>query len=492
MQVETGRCEIMWWDGLDLRGQHQTLAGTTSAEEIYMRNLYPITQGYPCANPCPMGPSIGIGDVGELTPHGFRAITNLGDCKLPSLQNELPLLGLSDPWHDAEYLLEGDSITGGVDGWETGFVPGSGTIQRIEYRCQASEGAILAATSPAQLHTLKPHNLEHLRLWLCKNGIDLVNLLVPDRGDPLFIVTGLVTSSSWATAAYPQSREASQSPDSLVLSRLTENLPQNYRWTRTSRQATARSKASPSGLDSRGERIKDQCLFLRGFLVTPSPRDASHRARHAFETNTVQDLYPSQRINKQLLEMTDADIAITHDDDWRFGPRHPSMPDLRKDDAAAVPGNTRPTDGYRDSAKHLRRGDQPSSMGKQESQTPGPIRSVHDFRSTGVGNVASSDKPVRDREGKARAGNMQQGRRNLQVSKVVKETGAGETTESPRQELVTSSIHPQVSHPPLRRSRNTRPALHSTPYARGTRVPASVLLQSQARGAVNRGTSDGY
>ncbi|KAH6867290.1 hypothetical protein BKA70DRAFT_1243652 [Coprinopsis sp. MPI-PUGE-AT-0042] len=73
-----------------------------------------------------MGPPIRIGDVGELTPHGFRAVTNLGDCQLPSLKTELPLLGLLDPWQDAEYLLEGDSITGGVEGWETEFLPGSG------------------------------------------------------------------------------------------------------------------------------------------------------------------------------------------------------------------------------------------------------------------------------------------------------------------------------------------------------------------------------
>lgn len=75
-----------------------------------------------------MGSPIRIGDVGELTPHSFRAIKNLDSCQLPSLQSQLPALGLSNPWHDREYLSEGDSLTAGVDGWEIGFVPESGYV----------------------------------------------------------------------------------------------------------------------------------------------------------------------------------------------------------------------------------------------------------------------------------------------------------------------------------------------------------------------------
>ncbi|KAH6880896.1 hypothetical protein BKA70DRAFT_1411665 [Coprinopsis sp. MPI-PUGE-AT-0042] len=292
IQIESGDFHITWVDDLDLEGQHQALSGTTSAEEIYVRNLYPTTHGYPCANPCTLGRPVRIGDVGELTSHGFRALKHLSDCQIPSLQSQLPLFGLSDPLHDSEYLCEGDSITGGIAGWETGFVPGSETIRSIEYRCQAFEGAILAATSPAQLHTVDSDNLRQLRLWLCKHGIDLVHLLSPGQCEPLFIVTGIVTSSSWATATYPRLMEASHGPDSLVLSRLSQELPQRYRWTRTSRQATTRSKASPSGINSQGERIKDQCLFLRGFLITPSPQHVKHQRQHALrhkDTKPMRD-----------------------------------------------------------------------------------------------------------------------------------------------------------------------------------------------------------
>ncbi|KAH6880898.1 hypothetical protein BKA70DRAFT_187284 [Coprinopsis sp. MPI-PUGE-AT-0042] len=396
IRVETGRFEMTYRNGHGLRGRHQALAGTTtSAEEIYTRNLFATTHGYPCANPCPMGPPIRIGDIGKLSPHGFGAIANLDKCPLPSLQSELPSLYLSDLWHDSECLREGESITGGVYGWETTFVPGSGTIQSIEYRCQASEGAIFAATSPAQLHTLQPQNLGHLRLWLCKHGMDLFHVLGLDRHDPLFIVTGLMTSSSWATAAYPQAREASQDHGSLVLSRVPEDLPQNYYWTRTARQATVRAKASPSGVDSEGKRIKDQCLFLRGFLITP--KDASYQARHGLEPNTLEDFYPSHQINKRLLELTDADLAITHDDDWRFGSRHPSMPHVQQDATAAASGSAMPPAGDRESAKHLHRDDQPSWMGEQQESPSSLIRNFPDVKSTGSGDVASKDGTVHHR-----------------------------------------------------------------------------------------------
>ncbi|KAH6903522.1 hypothetical protein BKA70DRAFT_1404123 [Coprinopsis sp. MPI-PUGE-AT-0042] len=446
IQVETNACEITWSDDLDLEGQHQALVATKPAAEIYTRNLYPTGHGYPCANPCPMGPPIRIGDVGKLSSSGFRALTNLDDCPLSSLHGQLPLMGLSDPWQDAEYLSEGDSITGGIHSLESSYAPETGTIQSIEYRCRASEGAVLAATTPVQLHTLKPKNLDHLHLWLCEHGIDLVQLLVPGGGDPLFIVTGLVTSSSWATAAYPQSMEAFNGHGSLVLSRLPLDSPHRYRWTRTSRQATTRSKASPSGIDPQGERIKDQCLFLRGFLVTLSPRLAKHQSQYALRhsnTKPIRDpgpdvgttggvrgepssensspfsslgsgalqdatmewaaqdssydnlsveevpsssslnFYPSQRMNKRLLELTDADLAITHDDDWRFKVEA-LLPLPILSNAGLVVGD-------RDSVEHLCQDDGTLSLGKEDENQAGPMHSFHEDKSTESVNVDDVD-----------------------------------------------------------------------------------------------------
>ncbi|KAH6913519.1 armadillo-type protein [Coprinopsis sp. MPI-PUGE-AT-0042] len=53
------------------------------------------------------------------------------------------------------------------------------------------------------------------------------------------------------------------------------------------------------------------------------------------------DFYPSHQINKQLLELTNADLAITHDDDWILGlggPHYASMFGLREDITAAAMG----------------------------------------------------------------------------------------------------------------------------------------------------------
>ncbi|KAH6915908.1 hypothetical protein BKA70DRAFT_473017 [Coprinopsis sp. MPI-PUGE-AT-0042] len=331
-----------------------------------------------------MGPPIRIGDVGIFTSSGFAVATNLYDCQVASLQNHLMSLPpLSDVWHNASYLSEGDSMTGGVSDCQIIFADNSSTIREIIYPCHDSEGAILAVTSPAQLLSLKDHT--PLRDWLCDHGMTLFQSLRSGRADPLYVVTGTVTSSSWATATYAEPMKAPY--DSVVLTHLMPQGPSSrpsYRWTRTGK-AQVRSGVSVT-IDPTGERAKDQCLFLRGFLLTPSTKHTTDRVlygvrssdgkatlgsdsgtgdRHStsngfesagggglrsssFSTGshrggasdkdvivaepvrgpeyaiveevpslTSTELYPSYRINKQLLELTNADLAITHDDDWR-------------------------------------------------------------------------------------------------------------------------------------------------------------------------------
>ncbi|KAH6913517.1 armadillo-type protein [Coprinopsis sp. MPI-PUGE-AT-0042] len=89
--------------------------------------------------------------------------------------------------------------------------------------------------------------------------------------------------------------------------------------------------------------------------------------------------YPSHQINKQLLELTSADIAITHDD-WRLGledPRQPLMFGLREDIASAVAGNAEmvAASGDNPSVAYLHRGDQTSpdcdfTRGNGEKHSP--------------------------------------------------------------------------------------------------------------------------
>ncbi|KAH6903513.1 hypothetical protein BKA70DRAFT_599158 [Coprinopsis sp. MPI-PUGE-AT-0042] len=466
IETESGDFEIMLLDDLDMDRNHQPgacyrfsdLSNGASLDGIYIKKIYPNGHGYPCPNPCPAGRPVRIGDIGTLTSTGFIAIANLTDCQLPSLQSELASLALSDPLHDPNYFLEGHSITGGVS-VENIEWPLLQIIRSIEYHCHAPQGAILAVTSPAQLHTLPPDRNDRLRAWLCKHGMDLVQFLDPGRTDSLYIVTGKVTSSSWATATYS---EPMTSPDDvLVLARSFYGLPPYY-W-RKPRTARHWSKSS-SAINPGGERASDQCLFLRGFLLTPSSKCPSREAHYALKTsnsipgtrypdigttgnasgegssqldrsfhpsnqsggsceplaggepnNSEQDdvlveevpssrsvdFYPSHRINRRLLELTDADLAITHDDDWRFrleGLHRNSMLGTRElEGVAARPsGHAGLNAGDMAPGKRLYEGDQISSMGKEEQGQVRLLQSSHRVKSTGSANVAGSDMTNHD------------------------------------------------------------------------------------------------
>ncbi|KAH6913523.1 hypothetical protein BKA70DRAFT_1558832 [Coprinopsis sp. MPI-PUGE-AT-0042] len=427
VSTEFGNLEITLLDDLDMSARHQPrawyrspdLPGGLSLDGIYIKKIYPSGHGYPCPNPCPLGPPVRIGDIGELTSTGFTTLANLFDCQLPVLQSQLASLALSDVWQEPEYFSEGESITGGVSVQNINHLSGSRVIQDITYRCHAPQGAVLAVTSPAQLHTLAGDKTHRLRLWLCKHGMELLQFVDPGRTDPLYVVTGKVTSSSWASATYS---EPLPEPDSsLVLTRFLHDLPP-YQWTKPG-TARSRSKSSSTVINPQGERASDQCLFLRGFLLTPAlgytssqvPQSSrigntipdptpskSHKhmdiAGGASERGSSQlthffhpsgqsggmakgseengllvedipslssmDFYPSHRINKRLLELTNADLAITHDDDWRLGLEGPSLLDLQGTEGG-VPGKTELSAEDVDPVIHAHQ-DQQTSSGKQE------------------------------------------------------------------------------------------------------------------------------
>ncbi|KAH6869350.1 hypothetical protein BKA70DRAFT_1452007 [Coprinopsis sp. MPI-PUGE-AT-0042] len=100
IQIEYGDFEITLLDNLDINTTHQPgawyrspdLPNGLSLDGIYIRKLYPKGYGYPCPYPCPEGPPVRIGDVGELTSTGFTALLNLAECQLPSLHSELEAL----------------------------------------------------------------------------------------------------------------------------------------------------------------------------------------------------------------------------------------------------------------------------------------------------------------------------------------------------------------------------------------------------------------
>ncbi|KAH6911150.1 G-protein alpha subunit-domain-containing protein [Coprinopsis sp. MPI-PUGE-AT-0042] len=460
-ETERGSFEITLLDDLDMDVRHQPkawyrspdLPNGLSLDGIYIRKIYPNGHGYPCPNPSPEGPPVRIGDIGELTSTGFIALANLADCQIPSLQSELASLALSDPSHKPNYFSEGQSITGGVSVDKIKRWRLFNIIRNIKYRCHAPQGAILAVTSPAQLHTLPQDRNHRLRAWLGKHGMELVQFVDPGRTDPLYIVTGKITSSSWANATYSEPMIAPD--DVLVLSRRFHGIPP-YLWTEP--KSARNWSQSSSTVNAQGERASDQCLFLRGFLLTPSPRYWSRQTRRALKTSngnpdisesrpdvdakggaseegssqftpssqpssrsgaprevtmggraaaserddllieevpalTSLDFYPSHRINRRLLELTDADMAITHDDDWRLRLEklhHPSLSGVREDIPASVSGSAGLNAGDVEPVTHQQQGHPTSTMGKQEGQT-GLIQSFPEGKRTGSTNVISRD-----------------------------------------------------------------------------------------------------
>jgi hypothetical protein len=101
--------------------------------------------------------------------------------------------------------------------------------------------------------------------------------------DPLYVVTGTVMSSSWAIATYTEPMDPAF--NSAVLSRCVPNTANSpsYRWTRTGK-SQAQSKITRT-IDATGERAKDQCLFLRGFLLTPSTQHRTDRGQYRVKSS---------------------------------------------------------------------------------------------------------------------------------------------------------------------------------------------------------------
>ncbi|KAH6911152.1 hypothetical protein BKA70DRAFT_1460348 [Coprinopsis sp. MPI-PUGE-AT-0042] len=491
-ETEYGSFEIALLENLDMAQRHRPEAWYRSSEglshaEIYIREIYPSAHGYPCPNPCFEGPPVRIGDIGKLNSAGFTAIKNLADCQLPSLQSVLASLALSDPWHKAGYFSEGHSITGGalVDAkrW-----PVINTIRKIKYRCNApQQGAILAVTSPAQLHTLPLDRNDRLRDWLRKHGMDLLQFVNPGRTEPLYLVTGKVTSSSWATATYSEPMIAPD--DELVLTHHFRAIPP-YRWTEPKNARTM--SQSSSTVDAQGKIASDQCLFLRGFLLTPSPQYVNCQARHALKTSdnnpgtsesppnvdgtrgasgegssqftpsvhpssrggaaqegtmgesawgskrgdflmeevpslSPLDYYPSHRINRRLLELTDADLAITHDDDWRLrleGLHRHSLLGIRKDIPASVARSARLNTGKLGSVK-LHQSDATASTGKLDEGQAGRIQNFQEVKSTGSTDIVIKGATVHRDGTQGEASQEVQGT----TAGLVRNSGAGQTAK---------------------------------------------------------------
>ncbi|KAF5320291.1 hypothetical protein D9611_011355 [Ephemerocybe angulata] len=345
----------------------------TSAQ-TYIRNMIAVGEGFPCWNPTASIPSLprcGIvpGDVGIICPRdGFIRLFNLWD-KHDSTQGQ---------WTapQAEYLPDSRPFAQGHT-----FAIGAAadvTIHRgshiFEFHCHSSEGGILAITSDTDLHSFTNRVTSTLRHFISLNASKIYRYALAKGGitdkQPLCIITGCIKAHSWAMAAY---REKMVHPrDILRLVPRDGGTEKVYMWTQ-------RGTSDPRCSDASGDGPRDQCLFIRGFTLSPSDRfwetssngvssqttdeaqggssggtgtsqpkdrenrDTGHRqggdtngkmpeSRNAFSSppssssrlsvepfpysTNVEIYHPSHYINELLKEKTGCEFALAHDDDW--------------------------------------------------------------------------------------------------------------------------------------------------------------------------------
>ncbi|KAH6912952.1 hypothetical protein BKA70DRAFT_1397951 [Coprinopsis sp. MPI-PUGE-AT-0042] len=362
-----GSIDVVPLDHADIYGRLALpTAPTRTPHEIYVRQLYPRGHGYPCANPMPWGKPVQIGDIGLLESDGFNVLQNLYTL-LDDLLHEAPV-PVVPTVYNPEIFVEGDTIAGGVNRCQVQMSNSTPMVlDEIVIHCPGDEGAVLVNTSPAELRQMK--DSEAIRSYLCQIASKLFGFLldhhhVPE-GASVYVVTGAILSASWATATYDRPMDPSY--DSLVLKRVAGHEGQSpyFVWTE---RGNAQTRTQGRQVRER----KDQCLFLRGFLISASPaiwrtrREAvklqsAHRERPKLQRNghqvdkgsgaaqesssctgpgsssslplpapttgmavdsvpyrgTSSSDYPSYQINNALLGLTNADFAITHEDDWR-------------------------------------------------------------------------------------------------------------------------------------------------------------------------------
>lgn len=366
--------EIIPLDRLDIGAQlSQVAAPVRMPHEIYVSHLYPEGHGYPCANPKPKATPIKIGDIGLLVSGRLDVLQNL--YQLPESFSSKRPGPMPEIWNE-DIFEEGECITPEAGICQTTWHEDGETINEITIRCCDQEGALLVITSPAELSEIESEDLRELRQYLCENASLLLNFLRREhrllQGSSIYVVTGTILSATWAIATHNKPMHPTY--NTLLLKRVagtSGNQSPFYRW-ESKGNAQTRTQGHRSQPAS-----KDQCLFLRGFLITAS----SDFWKKRFETTKVvtdnqetpelqqqhsqnatgllrgsgddgsanRDLflssatasrpsdlgesegisvepfppegtsandYPSFRINNALLDVANTEFSIVHEEDW--------------------------------------------------------------------------------------------------------------------------------------------------------------------------------
>lgn len=295
--------------------------------------------------------------------------------------------------------LSKDDIIASPGTWsDVEYGPDGLTPARIDFRCGARQGAVVIPTSTAKLEQLTNHSTLRKTLVQSAGLLYMYANSVRQIGDEesLYFITGCIKSESWALAAY---RDPLPPPyDVLRLvkrppaaSQISERIPP-YAWTK---RGTSEARVGAS----EAAQVMDQSLFLRGYKMAfsqdfraqmdrrlrlstdslhsqeNSGRDRSDSSKNLDHgsndrndggsgglgrdtvagmpgsTETVQDgvcvglwpnsphksFHPSDTMTGHLLQKTGANVALIHDDDWRFDMEGASLFEVNTDCSFATP-----------------------------------------------------------------------------------------------------------------------------------------------------------
>ncbi|TEB25863.1 hypothetical protein FA13DRAFT_1777263 [Coprinellus micaceus] len=235
--------------------------------QTYVLAMLPSGKGAAIWKPAPVAPNIGpkgilLGDLGKYDPEGgFKRILNIWDDEQALRQLGASPLPSRDISTNPEDIPRGDTIVRGASCKKLSYSdPGAREAHSFEFQCFASTGAVLAATSSAELEELVDDT--DLREWLIHNYEFLYECASQRRRgiETLYLITASIKSDTWALGAFQEINPGGNNEMRLTAVPSRQGELQRYEWSCT---AAARARVGSSGQAG----LKNQTLFVRGFKI---------------------------------------------------------------------------------------------------------------------------------------------------------------------------------------------------------------------------------
>ncbi|KAJ3536708.1 hypothetical protein NMY22_g5914 [Coprinellus aureogranulatus] len=337
---------------------------TTS--QTYVWEMWKTGKGFAMWQP----ESLKVGDFGEVLPDGrFNKFFNIWDDeeglqrtfkRLGGVSLRLPNKTISAPREDPS-LRRGSRIAEGASSETVYDESDTRKIMSFEFysSCESTSGALLAATSAAEVQELEDYR--ELRTWIAQHPELIFEHANSPNVGPIYAITSVTNADSWALAAF---RENVGSGQRMTLRNLTgdgDAMP-SYDWVRTWRCSEGRVGSSNR---------RDQTLFVRGFKLDFS---AGFRSR---------------------MESGPSSSPGTSSDRGFFGPDHSKFSGGRAPHGGHAGGGSAQREGAGPSSSGSASGSHmASSYGNNTSQSHGgdPVNEGRRSRSMGLGRPAFDQK----------------------------------------------------------------------------------------------------